>query len=699
MPILLKKMSGKEICGMNDAELIAERLRPVAERIAEIPGEKLAPVQYREYFAHCASFLVKVLQIAGEKIPGEGMAQAQLKAVNQCLYADILPGQYEKSYANPAWSVQCFGREMGQYLSMLYAELRHCIAFAYEKKFWDLTVLCELFSEVYSCFTDGETPAAGEIRDILYWFFSDYSERMVADRIAEQVDPSSCFFASDIVMSADLTDVSYLYRYGEYITDNETGVAAYLNSLSGKQIEEMARTYTEGYRLGFVHAGIDLSKKKTVEIRYAIGFERMIREAVRQFREMGLEPTMFRYAQHAVSRRQMHRIGFSGTSANPQYEYDHRMDDALFLDEDFVSRKLRVTQTAYEKVKELAGVYAGPACLETFGEETFEPVNKPECLSYSGRQKKLMTHMQNEFSQITNRYIPGDKRSFTIIAYPVPEIGSRFAEIFAETVKVNTLDNVLYGRIQQTLIDTLDRGRRVHVLGAGNNRTDLWISLHRLYNPEKETIFENCVADVNIPVGEVFTSPVLSGTDGILHVTGVYLEGLYYRDLELVFKDGRIQKYSCANFDDEIENQKYVSQNLLFNHSTLPLGEFAIGTNTTAYRMARRYGIEAKLPILIAEKTGPHFAIGDTCYSWAEDVPVYNPDGKEIVARDNEVSLLRKMDPAKAYLNCHTDITIPYDELGILAVEELDGTVTEIIRNGRFVLPGTEELNIALDGE
>ena len=262
---------------------------------------------------------------------------------------------------------------------------------------------------------------------------------------------------------------------------------------------------------------------------------------------------------------------------------------------------------------------------------------------------------------------------------------------------MNTLDYTLYERIQQTMIDTLDKGHRVHVLGSGDNRTDLWISLHPLSDPDKQTIFENCVADVNIPVGEVFTSPVLPGTDGVLHVTGVFLEGLYYKDLELTFKDGRIASYSCKNFADEKENKDFILHNLLFDHETLPLGEFAIGTNTTAYKMARRFGIEAKMPILIAEKTGPHFAVGDTCYSWAEDVPVYNPNGKEIVARDNEVSLLRKKDPSKAYLNCHTDITIPYDELGLLAVEDRDGWMTEIIRDGRFVLPGTEELNIPLD--
>ena len=76
---------------------------------------------------------------------------------------------------------------------------------------------------------------------------------------------------------------------------------------------------------------------------------------------------------------------------------------------------------------------------------------------------------------------------------------------------------------------------------------------------------------------------------------------------------------------------------------------------------------------------------------------MYNPDGKEIIARDNETSLLRKTDVSKAYFGCHTDITIPYDELGLIEVEKPDGSKVEIIRNGRFVLEGTEELNEPLD--
>ena len=52
---------------------------------------------------------------------------------------------------------------------------------------------------------------------------------------------------------------------------------------------------------------------------------------------------------------------------------------------------------------------------------------------------------------------------------------------------------------------------------------------------------------------------------------------------------------------------------------------------------------------------------------------------------------------AKAYLNCHTDITIPYDELDKITVIRKDGSTIDIISDGRFVLPGTEELNIPLD--
>ena len=89
-----------------------------------------------------------------------------------------------------------------------------------------------------------------------------------------------------------------------------------------------------------------------------------------------------------------------------------------------------------------------------------------EAWQFSDAQQKLEIEMQNEAGQITNRYIKGDERSFTIIAYPVPEIGGDYEEIFRQIVKINTLDYQLYQKIQQTLIDTLDTAEWVSVKGT-----------------------------------------------------------------------------------------------------------------------------------------------------------------------------------------------------------------------------------------
>ena len=459
----------------------------------------------------------------------------------------------------------------------------------------------------------------------------------------------------------------------------------------------MADTYTEGYRIGFEVTGKDLSKKKFVDLRYPIGFERMMRAAVQNFAKMGLEPVMMRSAELSFSGRGTGSRSVESTSPNRQYEFDHKADRALYLDKSLVERRLEVLKTAYEARKKEAAWYAGPAVVETFGQAGFEPKSSPCAWQYTEKQQKLNVYYSNMAAQITNTYIRGEERSFTIIAYPIPEIGPDYQEIFAKTVEVNTLDYKLYQEMQQKIIDVLDEGESVRITGKGKNTTDLTVALYPLKDRNRETAFENCVADVNIPVGEVFTSPVLKGTNGRLHVTQVYLSGLKYLNLELEFKDGMICSYHCGNFKTEQENLAFLKENLLKHHETLPLGEFAIGTNTTAYRMGIDYQIQDRLPILIAEKTGPHFAVGDTCYSWAEDTPIFNPDGKEIVARENEISRLRKEDTQKAYFSCHTDITIPYDELDCITVQKKDGTSVDVIRDGKFVVPGTELLNRPLE--
>ena len=663
-------------------EQAEERFSLVMERIAEIAKETDVPETFDDYFKKTAEFLLQLKSVL-EKAEADTLIDASLTECekrNAVFYDDIKAENYGKSYGNPAYAVEKLGEEYGQILSALYAECRKRITDVYAAKKMNVTITAELFVEIYNYFEDKEGIDKTAIEQAIYWYFHDYSEIFIGDSVRELVDSEEDFLYQ-IVMNSDLNDLRYLYQYGQHIGKNETGIAAFLNGMSDEEIQAMADTYTEGYRIGFAATGKDLSKKTTAQVRYPIGFERMVRAAVKNLEKLNLKVTMRAYS----------------SAANKQYDYDHKEDKALYYDKAYVERRLEVMKTSFEEMKKLANGQAGPAVIEVFGETPFSPETKKEVLKLDEKQQQLSVYDMSMSGQITNQYIIGEERSFTIIAYPVPEIGEKFKEIFAETVKINTLDYTLYQNMQQKIIDVLDQAEKVHITGKNGNKTDLYVSIWPLKDATKESAFENCVADVNIPVGEVFTSPVLKGTTGKLFVSQVYLNELKYLNLEIDFEDGVIKEYTCTNFEKEEECRKYIKENVLMNHETLPMGEFAIGTNTTAYRMARDFDIADKLPILIAEKTGPHFAVGDTCYSHEEDMVTYNPDGKQIVARENDFSKLRSEDMSKAYFNCHTDITIPYDELDKITVIRKDGTTEDIISDGRFVLAGIEELNKPLD--
>lgn len=686
---------------MRQNELIAERYELALVRIKEIPSESICGETYKDYFRRMADFVLMMDQtyalVEGGTLRQMGLEE--LKAQNSSLYADILPTHYGESYANPDYAVNRLGESIGKCLSFLYAELRGMIPAAYESNLSAITMRAELLLEVYQLFVcaaeEDKEPDAEELRQILYWYVSDYYEAEFEEKSLALLDADRDF-ARRIIMESDLSDLRYLYWFGEYITENELKTAAHLNEMPSEKIKLMADTYTEGYRIGFEVTNKDISIKETVTIRYFLGFERVIRQAVENFDRIGLQSTFYRAGANIFQGRSVNKNGYCGANPNKQYDYDHKEDMALFLDGALAERKTEAVRNVFERYKELAALYGGPAVVESFGEAPFVPENKAAACSLSEKQQKLSVSNAAKIADIQNEYIKGEEHSFTIIAFPVPEIGERYEEIFDDVVRINTLDYMLYRDIQQKIIDVLDKGVTVLVKGMKGNETDIKVQLHKLDDPETQTNFENCVADVNIPVGEVFTSPKLAGTEGLLHVPRVFLNELEYRDLRLHFQDGFVTDYGCGNFAKEEENRKYIRDNVFHHHEKLPLGEFAIGTNTTAFSVARKYGIEDKLPILIAEKTGPHFALGDTCYSHEEEVKSYNPDGKEIVAKENEVSVLRDTDVSKAYFQCHTDITIPYDELGELSVLTVSGEKHVIIQDGQFVLPGCEELNKAL---
>jgi len=538
-----------------------------------------------------------------------------------------------------------------------------------------------VFIEVCALFQNS-VPAIDDCRILMMRVFNNTNKDDVVMNFAKSYGPETIMYRN-ILMNADHSDLRYLYQYGKHIGENELKSAEFLSSYPDEKINILARAIAEAFIRGYELAKKDLTAKKTLNIYYHLGQEKIARAIVKYIESKDLKVLL--------------NMIFT-TSPNRQYGYDHRFDAALYLNETMVENTKENLIAATNECGDFLKEFAGPIYFDTFGEKPFAPENKPACLKLSSEQQKLSQKMNITRSQIMDKYVSRSTTSFCIVGFPLPEIGDKFVEIFEETNAINMIDTIHHEDIQQHIVDALDKADFVHVKGKNGNLTDIKVKMQKLDDPAKQTNFVNCGADVNIPVGEVFTSPTLAGTNGVLHLKETFLKQLKFVDLNLKFKDGYVEEYSCANFEKEEDNKKYIQENLLFPHKTLPIGEFAIGTNTQAYVMAQKFDILPILPVLIVEKMGPHFAIGDTCFSWEEDAAVYNPiDNKEITARDNERSALRKEDPAKAYTNCHTDITLPYEDLDFISAVTADGEKIDIIRDGRFVVPGTEELNIPLD--
>ena len=182
-------------------ELLNERYALAIERIRQIPAEKSVPQPYRDFFAQMAQYLCKMDQIRSR------IAEGYLKTASE-------------------EELAVFNRE------------------PYEDVIGELTAAMELYLELYAMFEEETLPSAQYVKESIYWYVSDYAEERQEYQVREIVDPS-LHFVKDIVMESDLTDLRYLYQYGEYITENEKGTARFLNTFSQEKASASAFSWRE----------------------------------------------------------------------------------------------------------------------------------------------------------------------------------------------------------------------------------------------------------------------------------------------------------------------------------------------------------------------------------------------------------------------------------------------------------------------
>lgn len=491
----------------------------------------------------------------------------------------------------------------------------------------------------------------------------------------------NCF--NRILDSATPDNLDWMAGYGIYISDLEKEMCRFWYGLEEEQLDKIATHIVEAFYHGFLSQSRSISNRTHIRLMYAVGQEALAQRVVGLFRCRGLEPII---------------LMPSSSAYQGQCLVDHRYDYAGYLSSACYDAQTYAYSVATERYREYIENTCGFIRIGTFGNEVKPIAFSEYAYRPSPTTLKMYGSMIAKNRSVESEVLKPDTLSFCSVVFPDKRVGDNFEEVFDSFMALNTEVSEPYERIQEKLISILDKCDKAHLIGMNDNETDLMVSMISLENKENQTKFLNCGGDLNIPHGEMFTTPQLMHTNGILNVNEIFLKDKYYKNLKLTFTDGYVTDYDCDNFEDTKQNKSYVFENLLNSTENAPMGEFAIGTNTLAYQMAKKFDLFSRLPILLAEKMGPHIAIGDPCFARGEGSPVYNLySGKEMVARENELTKDRQSN-ANCYVNFHVDITIPFDEMGFfIGINTKNNEEHIIIKEGKFLPSVASKLNENLE--
>lgn len=486
----------------------------------------------------------------------------------------------------------------------------------------------------------------------------------IVDKVKKLVTSGNENPYEKVLRSSNASVSDWIHNYDFSVTEEEERMAEFCYSYPADRMKQMGEHIVEALLHGFISQSREINGRKRVRLNYQVGMEALAKYVVEGLENRGFIPIIM---EPGSKNKVMEPLKVEDISDEQLLEW-HKEAYQLYETE------LRDT--------------CGMIRVGTFGQKN---ENGPQLTK---EQLKTLQRIRICDWKVESEYIKPSELSFCSVVFPEQSVGECFDKLFEEFMEMNIEESEPFERIQQVLIDAMDLCECIHIKGYKGNETDLYVKMPKISNPEKETNFLNCGGDLNIPYGEVFTTPALEGTTGLFNVKDVFLQGKYYHNLKLRFEDGMVVDYSSEV--DGVETKSFVDEGLLQPYSTISMGEFAIGTNTRAFSICHRYNLDAIVPILIYEKTGPHIAIGDPCFKGAEEAPVYNLyDKKEMIARANTRTSDKTNDDR--YYQRHIDITIPYNQTEELSGLTAEGEKIVIIKNGKFVLPGAEKLNAGME--
>ena len=595
-----------------------------------------------------------------------------LQQENESFYHEI-NHEYAICYANPRYTKQILDASISDVASILYYEITMLAEAVFQHNVVQIDYVCNKFNAFVNAVQVGE--------DVILACMKLMDNELVSlEKETLRIQYTSNNFATKLQNNVDLNDIRYLFRYGIYISESEIKNAELMKDADNTFVYSLAKQMVDCYLKGFYLDNKVVTQRSVSRVIQIVGLEKVAHQIMNYLNELDKEGIIA-----SLVYRNIH----------PQAVSDYQKCSAFYQSKENNEVEIKAYETALAYYEKELKAHAGNVIMVSFGQ------NKAEIESYDSLIKansKLLkeTTMKKKF--MFEAYVPKAEISYTGMAYPVAEISDKpFKEIFDAIMKINLMDDAIWIDIHEVLIAALNKGEKVHLKGYNGNQTDLMVMLNELEDENTQSNFINCSSASNIPTGEVFTSPKLRGSHGLLHIQKVRLSKIEFSNIKLVIEDGCTKSHSCENTDDKQQNDKLMNDYIFHDRESLPMGEFALGTNTYAYSLAKELGVLYKLHTLIYEKLGPHIAIGDTCFAFSETqerISKYNH--KRFVATDNEISIKRLEDPKEAYFGLHYDLTVPYDEIGSIVVYNRDGSTTEIVKDGRIVLAGCEYMNTFL---
>lgn len=281
-----------------DRELCRERYELTRERMdALAQGEisRILPEDWRAYFYKMAVFIRMTADFYQACEEGENEEAAPdieaLRIWNQKLYD--CAGQIVLEHMNGTTE---------RLLYLLKEEIQGMIRFAFEHRIMEMTILMELYIQVYcqieaigqeilerwGAVTSERLTFESEepLHETIYYYVSDYADLLLDRRIGELSDPSWSF-VRDLIMNtgyaADAGHADNLYLFGEPVGPDSLRLAKCAGAMSDDAVGKLADTWLRACREKLHRCG----GEGTVRICYPMGLERVVGLLIRKLEEDG----------------------------------------------------------------------------------------------------------------------------------------------------------------------------------------------------------------------------------------------------------------------------------------------------------------------------------------------------------------------------------------------------------------------------